>query len=314
MLSVSCFDNKPINECPFRDNQTEMCSYKPQWNKMLNWRCMRGFWFQRVQEWKGFLTSLTWSSQEHTIGPKQTRVSGWDDVLSESGTDSGWRGEPPGCRTPPLLSLHKRASPHPDWLGGEHPKLLPLLSQESVSTFLHSGDLNHLQSVHRDFQNPPKTKKDRESKTKRLFIVSTLHLRSAVMWTQYPAEHANISHSTAQAWCYDVRWIEGRWLVSIFPFVSVQVPLEHHSVSVEFQGEKDGFPATTEPFCQRSHQYCATLNRDEERSEMSDCFAASIINSAEKLCYLLIRISKWVFTCRRRLMRYMICSFLPICC
>lgn len=103
-------------------------------------------------------------------------------------------------------------------------------------------------------------------------------------------------------------------LVSIFPFVSVQVPLEHHSVSAEFQGEKDGFSASTEPFCQRSDRHCATLKRDEERSEMSDCFATSIINSGEKLCYLLIRISKWVFTCRSRLMRYMICSFLPFFC
>lgn len=103
-------------------------------------------------------------------------------------------------------------------------------------------------------------------------------------------------------------------LVSIFPFVSVQVPLEHHSVSAEFQGEKDGFSASTEPFCQRSDRHCATLNRDEERSEMSDCFATSIINSGEKLCHLLIRISKWVFTCRSRLMRYMICSFLPFFC
>lgn len=108
--------------------------------------------------------------------------------------------------------------------------------------------------------------------------------------------------------------VEARWLVSIFPFVSVQVPLEHHSVSAEFQGEKDGFSASTEPFCQRSDRHCATLNRDEERSEMSDCFATSIINSGEKLCYLLIRISKWVFTCRSRLMRYMICSFLPFFC
>lgn len=108
--------------------------------------------------------------------------------------------------------------------------------------------------------------------------------------------------------------VEGRWLVSIFPFVSVQVPLEHHSVSAEFQVEKDVFCASTEPFCQRSDRHCATLKRDEERSEMSDCFATSIINSGEKLCYLLIRISKWVFTCRSRLMRYMICSFLPFFC
>lgn len=98
-------------------------------------------------------------------------------------------------------------------------------------------------------------------------------------------------------------------LVSIFPFVSVQVPLEHHSVSAEFQGEKDGFSASTEPFCQRSDRHCATLNRDEERSEMSDCFATSIINSGEKWCYLLIRISKWVFTCRSRLMRWSVAFY-----
>ena len=185
-----------------------------------------------------------------------------------------------GVLYPASFKLSNNASSHRDWLGGEHPELLPLLTQESVSSRLHSGDLNLLQSVPRDILNLPQTKKDSTSKTMGLFIASTLHLGSAVMWTQYPAEHANITHSTAQARCYDVCWIEGRWLVGIFPLVSDQVPLERHSVSFEFQGEKDGFPATTEPFCQRSDQYCATETGD--RSVMSHCFATAVISSGEK--------------------------------
>ena len=57
----------------------------------------------------------------------------------------------------PLLSLHKRASSHHDWLGGKRPKLPPLPNQESVSPPC-TGDLNPLQSVQRDFKESAQNK------------------------------------------------------------------------------------------------------------------------------------------------------------
>ena len=97
---------------------------------------------------------LTQGSQKNTIGSKQTWVCGWQSVrfsVSRRQIQSECEG-PPGCHFPPLLSHHKWASSHRDWLRGERPQAASTpQSGVGLPLTLHTGGLNPLQLIQRGF-------------------------------------------------------------------------------------------------------------------------------------------------------------------
>lgn len=95
------------------DNQPEMCFYKLQWHKMLNWRCVG---LQGFKNKPSFLNRMMRSSKENTTWPKLPgNLMGRGSELAAS-----------------FKLSQKKASSHPDWLGPISIKLLPLLHQVSV--------------------------------------------------------------------------------------------------------------------------------------------------------------------------------------
>ena len=122
MPSVSYWDNKIINKCLFRVRSNwNVLLQSLQWNKMSKLKVYRGLGFQ---EWTVCFARPTKGSQKNTIGSKQTTLGGWQSMrfsVSQEQIQNECE-RPPGCHFPPLLSHHKGASSHRDWLGGERPQ------------------------------------------------------------------------------------------------------------------------------------------------------------------------------------------------